>query len=82
MPAIILGQRSNTCSIMIIRSIRHKKKQHQEFKKKTVDFCVETMVHKVTVPAEIFTYLKSWWTNHILKEDMKYKEFFNARGLR
>lgn len=58
------------------------KKQHQEFKKKTVDFCMETLVHKVTIPAEIFTYLRLWWINHILKEDMKYKTFFNDRGLR
>lgn len=58
------------------------KKQHQEFKKKTVDFCVGTMVHKITIPTEMFAYLKSWWTNHILKEDMKYKEFFHARGLK
>lgn len=58
------------------------RKQHQEFKKKTVNLCMETMVHNVTVPTEIFTYLRSWWTNHILKEDMKYKQFFNERGLR
>ena len=58
------------------------KKQHQEFKRKTVDFCMETMAHKVTVPTEIFSYLKLWWTNHILQEDMKYKKFFNDRGLR
>lgn len=57
------------------------KRQHQEFKKKTVNFCMEVMVHEVTVPKEIFTYLKSWWTNHILQEDMKYKKFFNERGL-
>lgn len=57
------------------------KKQHSEFKRKTVDFCMETMARKETVPTEIFTYLKSWWTNHILKEDMKYKKFFNDRGL-
>jgi len=58
------------------------KKQHQEFKRKTVDFCMETMAHKVTVPTEIFSYLKLWWTNHILQEDMKYKKFFNEKGLK
>lgn len=58
------------------------KKQHQEFKRKTVDFCMGTLVHKTNIPIEIFSYLKSWWTNHILKEDMKYKEFFNERGVR
>jgi hemerythrin len=58
------------------------KSQHQEFKKKTADFCIGTMVYTETVPIEIFEFLKSWWTNHILQEDMKYKEFFNERGLR
>ncbi|TLD41992.1 MAG: Hemerythrin [Candidatus Jettenia ecosi] len=58
------------------------KKQHQEFKRKTVDFCMETMIHNTEVPIAIFTYLKSWWTNHILKDDMKYKKFFNERGLK
>ena len=43
--------------------------------RKTVDFCMETMAHKVTVPTEIFSYLKLWWMNHILQEDMKYKSF-------
>src|SRR3989338_1180908 len=57
------------------------RKQHLEFKRKTVDLCMETMAHKVTVPTEIFTYLRLWWTNHILQEDMKYKKFFNERGL-
>ena len=56
--------------------------QHQEFKKKTAGFSMETMLHKTTVPTEIFTYLKLWWTNHILQEDMKYKQYFNDRGLK
>jgi len=58
------------------------KKQHQEFKKKTTDFCMGTMLHKTTVPTEIFSYLRSWWMNHILTDDMKYKQFFYDRGLR
>lgn len=58
------------------------KKQHQEFKRKIVDFCMGAMVHKANVPMEMFTYLKSWWTNHILQEDMRYKKYFNEKGLR
>lgn len=58
------------------------KKQHQEFKRKTADFCMETMAHNTAVPIAIFMYLKSWWMNHILKEDMKYKKFLNERGLK
>ncbi|MGQ3685760.1 MAG: bacteriohemerythrin [Candidatus Loosdrechtia sp.] len=57
------------------------KSQHQEFKKKTAGFCIDTMAYTETVPMEISEFLKSWWTNHILKEDMKYKEFFNEKGL-
>ncbi len=58
------------------------RKQHQEFKKKTVNFCKDTMARKENVPAEIFAYLKSWWLDHILQEDMKYKKYFNDRGLK
>ncbi|NOX90816.1 MAG: hemerythrin family protein [Calditrichaeota bacterium] len=57
------------------------KKVHKEFKKKTAFFCVDTMSHKETIPIEILTFLKDWWINHILKSDMKYKEFFREKGV-
>ncbi len=57
------------------------KAQHLEFKKKTADLCFETWEYKKSVPAEILTYLKEWWVNHILKSDMKYKTFFNEKGI-
>ncbi|GBD88232.1 bacteriohemerythrin [bacterium BMS3Abin03] len=58
------------------------KKQHTEFKKKTVAFCLDTMSYKETIPKEILTYLKTWLVHHILKVDMKYKSFFKEKGLR
>ena len=66
---------------MVIQSIQYKKSNTRNLRK-TVDFCMETMAYQVTVPTEIFSYLKLWWMNHILQEDMKYKKFFNDRGLR
>ncbi len=57
------------------------KEQHIEFKKKTVAFCMDVMAYKETIPTEILSYLKSWLTNHILNSDMKYKSFFNEKGL-
>jgi len=57
------------------------KKQHSEFKKKAVAFCMDTMAYKETIPAEILSYLKDWLTHHILKSDMKYKSFLNDKGV-
>jgi hemerythrin len=57
------------------------KEQHKEFKKRTATFCMDAMAYKTNVPIEILTYLKDWWINHILKIDMKYKSFFNEKGL-
>jgi len=57
------------------------KEQHNEFRKKTVAFCVDTMAYKKTIPTEILSYLKNWLVNHILKSDMKYRAFFNEKGL-
>jgi hemerythrin len=42
---------------------------------------MDAMAYKTNVPIEILTYLKDWWINHILKIDMKYKSFFNEKGL-
>jgi hemerythrin len=58
------------------------KEEHKEFRKKTVAYCMDAMAYKTTVPVEILTYLKYWWANHILKTDMKYKSFFNEKGLK
>jgi hemerythrin len=57
------------------------KEQHKEFRKKTVAFCMGTMAYKEAIATEILSYLKNWLVNHILKSDMKYKSFFNDKGL-
>jgi len=56
--------------------------QHTQFKKKIVKFNLETMQRKPTVPKEFLEYLQEWFVNHILKEDMLYRDFFIERGLK
>lgn len=47
---------------------------HKEFKKKIAYMCVDTANGKGNAEEEILKYLVAWWTQHILIEDMKYKE--------
>jgi len=61
--------------------VRKIDEQHKEFRKKTVAFAVDTMKYKETLPIELLTYLQNWLINHILESDMKYKSFFNKKGL-
>lgn len=55
------------------------KDQHSEFKDQLITFCKDTKAHKESIPTEIFSYLKTWLTNHILETDMAYKSFFNEK---
>lgn len=54
------------------------KKEHTDYRKKTLSFCLDTMVHKHTIPVDILTFLKDWWVHHILESDMKYKGIGNS----
>jgi hemerythrin len=56
------------------------KEQHRQFQKQTVEFCMDTMSYKETIPVEILTFLKEWWINHILDSDMNCKRFFFQPG--
>lgn len=58
------------------------KEEHNEFRKRTAFFSVDTIKHKMTIPKEVLAYLKEWWVNHILNADMKYKAFFVERGVK
>lgn len=61
---------------------QQQKDQHRGFMKKVVDFCMDTSKHKNGVPKDVLLFLKNWVENHILVADMKYKDFFNERGLK
>lgn len=58
------------------------RREHNEFRKRTAFFSIDTIRHKTAIPKEVLAYLKEWWVNHILNADMKYKTFFIERGVK
>lgn len=54
--------------------------QHQAFIQKTQEFMNASVGPNILSNA-LLDYLNSWLINHILHEDMLYKDFFNAKGL-
>jgi hemerythrin len=59
--------------------IESHKEQHDYFIDTTAELAVSFMDNKNTTAGEIAEFLKLWLTLHILKCDMKYKEFFKAK---
>lgn len=58
------------------------RREHNEFRKRTAFFSIDTIRHKTAIPKEVLAYLKEWWVNHILNADMKYKTLFIERGVK
>jgi hemerythrin len=55
------------------------KKQHDYFINTTAELSISFMDNRQTATDEITEFLKLWWTTHVLKWDMKYKDFFKAK---
>jgi hemerythrin-like metal-binding protein len=55
------------------------KKQHAYFIDTTAELLVNFKDNRRTTEGEIAEFLILWLTTHILKVDMKYKEFFEAK---
>ncbi|HTX80178.1 MAG TPA: bacteriohemerythrin [Longilinea sp.] len=62
--------------------LEDQQRRHRAYRKKTVDLSVDTMYGMDSVPETLLTYLRDWWVQHILEEDMKYKDFFAARAVK
>ncbi len=58
--------------------IESHKEQHIYFFKTTAELSISALNKQSMVSSEIVEFLKLWLTLHILKCDMKYKEFFKA----
>jgi hemerythrin len=61
--------------------LEEQKKQHRNFRKKTVDFSTATYYGIDQVPEVLLTYLVDWWVHHILEDDMAYRAFFKIKGV-
>ncbi|MCX7680208.1 MAG: bacteriohemerythrin [Spirochaetes bacterium] len=59
----------------------HHKKEHEDLTAQVLDFHERYRSGKVSFSLELMKFLKDWLTNHILGSDMKYKNFFSAKGV-
>jgi hemerythrin-like metal-binding protein len=50
-------------------------KLHKTFKMNTVKSAISVLKGNEHVPEETIKFLKKWWSNHILKADMEFKNF-------
>jgi hemerythrin-like metal-binding protein len=55
------------------------KSQHQSFRIKVTELCMATTHDIEAVPQVLLEYLGQWWVQHILHEDMDYKQFFEEK---
>lgn len=55
--------------------------QHQSFIDKTTSFYSAADLGPNILSTALLDYLSIWLVEHILKQDMRYKEFFKSKGL-
>jgi hemerythrin-like metal-binding protein len=55
--------------------------QHKVYARETIDLSHAAAIGMETVPHAMLDYLRYWWVEHILQEDIKYKAFFAGRGV-
>ena len=66
---------------MIIQSIQYKKSNTRNSKEKPIDFCMETMAHKVTVPSRNIQLFKIMVDESYTDRRHEIQKVFNERGL-
>lgn len=54
---------------------------HTEYGNRIAEFCLKSFKNNKHVREELLSYLSEWWIGHILYEDMKYKRFFEEKGI-
>ncbi len=54
---------------------------HQFYVKKVENFLKMSFDDMNDFRSEVLSFLKEWWTYHILEEDMKYRPFLEEKGL-
>jgi hemerythrin len=54
-------------------------KIHDSFKMNTVKSAVKVIKGQEDVPEETIQFLRNWWSNHIIKTDMKFKDYIRNK---
>jgi len=62
--------------------LEDQKKEHRDFRKKTVSFSTATFYGVDEIPESLLEYLVDWWVHHILEDDMAYRSFFQEKGVK
>jgi len=55
--------------------------QHQAFIDETMEFCSAADIGPNILSVALLDFLRTWLVDHILQEDMQYKDFFKSKGL-
>lgn len=50
--------------------------KHHDLTERVIKLNQDSLKEMERLPSDLLSLLKGWWINHILKEDMKYKSFF------
>ena len=53
---------------------------HMVFSETTVKFCIEILDRSGGIPERVLDYLRHWWVDHILANDMAYKRFVETKS--
>jgi hemerythrin-like metal-binding protein len=57
-------------------------KEHQALTLKALALQADLKAGKSVISAPVLDFLRDWLTNHILRQDMAYKLFFAAKGVK
>ena len=60
------------------------RREHQRFRREVAAFCMSMMDERTPTQAafeDLLRFLRDWWKEHILVNDMKYRSFLNQRGI-
>lgn len=52
------------------------RRQHRFYRRTVIALCQDTIESKTAVPVDLLEFLRSWWTNHILNVDARYRSLF------
>ena len=58
-------------------NLQNHREEHQQYRREIVALCQDTIVHSHLVPGSLVVFIREWWMDHILKEDMKYRALFS-----